>query len=89
MLQRTPRFGMILTMLPARRAYPAHAGQPMAAAQRDFSPIAVPLQKRGRIHASVICSARLFRQPAPPLPGSATRITTLNRRAAALRQRAR
>jgi hypothetical protein len=36
MLQRTPPFGMILTMLPARRAYPAHAGQPMAAALRGF-----------------------------------------------------
>jgi hypothetical protein len=89
MLQRTPRFGMILTMLPARRTCPAHAGQPMAAAQRDFSPIAVPLPKRSRIRANVVRGARLFRQTAPPLPASATRITTLNRRAAALRQRAR
>ncbi|CAB3790786.1 hypothetical protein LMG27177_02903 [Paraburkholderia fynbosensis] len=32
MLQRTPRFGMILTRLPALRAYPAHAGRQMAAA---------------------------------------------------------
>jgi hypothetical protein len=42
MLQRTPPFGMILTMLPARRAYPAHAGQPMAAALRDFRPSPYP-----------------------------------------------
>ena len=36
MLQRTARFGMILKMLPARRAYPAPAGQPTAAALRGF-----------------------------------------------------
>jgi len=36
MLQRMAGFGIILKMLPARRAYPAHAGQPMAAAVRGF-----------------------------------------------------
>jgi hypothetical protein len=38
MLRRTAGFGIILKMLPAWRAYPAHAGQPMAAAQRGFRP---------------------------------------------------
>ncbi|MGF6769519.1 hypothetical protein P3T18_001989 [Paraburkholderia sp. GAS199] len=38
MLQRTAAFGIILKMLPARRAYPAHAGHPMVAAQRGFRP---------------------------------------------------
>ncbi len=42
MLQRTLPFGMIPTMLPARRAYPAHAGQPMATAQRGFRPSPYP-----------------------------------------------
>jgi hypothetical protein len=42
MLQRMAGFGIILKMLPARRAYPAHAGQPMAPPCAVFSPIAVP-----------------------------------------------
>ncbi|CAB3785745.1 hypothetical protein LMG28614_02198 [Paraburkholderia ultramafica] len=42
MLQRTPRFGMILTMLPARRAYAAYARQQMAAALRGFRPSPYP-----------------------------------------------
>jgi hypothetical protein len=36
MLQCTPRFGIILKMLSARRACTVLAGQPMAAAQRGF-----------------------------------------------------
>ena len=89
MLQCTPPFGIIPTMLPARRAYPAHAGQPMAAALRGFRPSPYPLLKRGRIRANAVRGARLVRQPAPSLQGPATRMTTLNRRAAALRLRAR
>lgn len=42
MLQRMAGFGMILKTLPARRAYPAHAGQPMAAAVRGFRPSPYP-----------------------------------------------
>jgi hypothetical protein len=42
MLRRTAGFGIILKMLPARRAYPAHAGQPMAAALRGFRPSPYP-----------------------------------------------
>lgn len=82
MLQRMAGFGIILKMLPARRAYPTHAGQPMAAAVRGFrsSPY---LPKRGRIHANVLRGARFYRPPAPMLPGSVTRLTTLNRRAGA------
>ncbi len=43
MLQRTAGFGMILKMLAARRAYPAHARQPMAAALRGVRPSPYPL----------------------------------------------
>jgi hypothetical protein len=42
MLRRTAGFGIILKMLPARRAYPAHAGQPMATALRGFRPSPYP-----------------------------------------------
>lgn len=75
MLRRTAGFGIILKTLPARRAYPAHAGQPMAAALRGFSPIAVPLLKRGCNYANVLRGADrihsrrrrfLVRQPASP-----------------------
>lgn len=38
MLQPPAGFGIIPNTLPARRAYPAHAGQPMAAALRGFRP---------------------------------------------------
>jgi hypothetical protein len=38
MLQRMAGFGIILKMLPALRAYPAHAGRPMATAQRGIRP---------------------------------------------------
>jgi len=38
MLQRMAGFGIILKMLPARRAYPAHAGQPMAPPRAVFRP---------------------------------------------------
>jgi hypothetical protein len=89
MLQCTPAFGIIPTMLPARRAYPAHAGQPMAAALRGFRPSPYPLLKRGGIHANVVRSARCIDSRRPRLRGPATRFTTLNRRTAALRQRAR
>jgi hypothetical protein len=51
MLQRTAGFGMISKMLPVWRAYPAHAGQPMAAAPRGVRPSPDFLPKRGRIHA--------------------------------------
>jgi hypothetical protein len=54
-----------------------------------LSPIAVPLLKRGCIHANVVRGARLYPPPAPTLSGPANRFTTLNRRAAALPQRAR
>ncbi|MBB4515595.1 hypothetical protein GGD68_004387 [Paraburkholderia fungorum] len=42
MLRCTAGFGIILKMLPARRAYPAHAGQPVAAAQRGLRPSPYP-----------------------------------------------
>ncbi|SMG35319.1 hypothetical protein [Paraburkholderia susongensis] len=80
MLQRTPPFGMILKLLPARRAAFAHARQPMARRLARHSPNRRTPLKRGRTHANVLCSAK---KPAPPLPGPATRFTTLNRRAAA------
>jgi hypothetical protein len=67
MLQRTPAFGIIPTMLPARRVYPAHAGQPMAAAMRGFRPSPYPLPKRGGIHAKRSSRRPLYRQPAPTL----------------------
>ncbi|RAS27907.1 hypothetical protein BX591_112116 [Paraburkholderia bryophila] len=42
MLQRPAAFGIIANKLPARRAYPAHAGQPMAAALRGVRPSPFP-----------------------------------------------
>ncbi|AJZ57823.1 hypothetical protein OI25_1320 [Paraburkholderia fungorum] len=42
MLRCTAGFGIILKMLPARGAYPAHAGQPVAAAQRGLRPSPYP-----------------------------------------------
>jgi hypothetical protein len=42
MLRCTAGFGIILKMLPARRAYPAHAGQTVAAAQRGLRPSPYP-----------------------------------------------
>jgi len=42
MLRRTAAFCIILKMLPARRAYPARAGQPVAAAPRGLRPSPYP-----------------------------------------------
>jgi len=89
MLQRTPAFGIIPSMLPARRAGPVHAGRPMAAAPRRFRPSPYPLLKRGRIHAHVVRGVRRADSRRPQLAGPATRFTTLNRRAAVFRQRSR
>lgn len=89
MLQRTPAFGIIPSMLPARRACPAHAGRPVAAALRRFQPSPYPLLKRGRIHANVVRGVRCADSRRLHLAGPATRCTTLNRRAAIFQQRAR
>ena len=89
MLQCTPAFGIIPSMLPARRAVPAHAGQPMAAVLRGFRPSPYPLLKRGRIHANVVRGVRRADSRRLHLAGPATRFTTLNRRAAVFRQRSR
>jgi len=42
MLRRTAALGIILKMLPTRRAYPAPAGQPVAAALRGPRPSPYP-----------------------------------------------
>ena len=83
MLQRTPPFGIILEMLPARRALSGACRTADGSRPARLSPIAVPLLKRGRIHANVLCGAQLYPHPAPMLPGPATRFTTLNRPQAA------
>lgn len=88
MLQRTAGFGMISKMLPVWRAYPAHAGQPMAAAPCGVRPSPDFLPKRGRIHA-VLRGAGMHDIPAPTRPASVIRLTTLNRRTAAFGQPAR
>jgi len=89
MLQRTPAFGIIPSMLPARRAGPAHAGRRIVAVLRGFRPSPYPLQKRGRIHANVARVVRCADSRRLQLAGSAARFTTLNRCAAVFQQRAR
>jgi hypothetical protein len=54
-----------------------------------LAPLAVTLLKHGSTLANALRGARLYRRPAPALPGPATRFTVLNRRAKALGRRAR
>jgi hypothetical protein len=79
MLQCTPPFGIILKLLAALRVAFRACRTANGSRPARHSPNRRTALKHGCTYANVVRGAC---RPAPPLPGPATRFTTLDRRAA-------